>query len=126
LFGTHIERRADHLQKVGIEGLFGELLVDRLGDAKVDHFRDSYAVNFWHEHVGRFEIAVNDAFLVGVVNGSADFRKQLQPLPCVEPLRIAVLGDRRALHQLHHEIRLPRLRSTAVQDTSDVGVVHDR
>ena len=40
-------------------------------------------------------------------------------------LFVAMLGDRYALNQLHHEVRLPCAGDPAVQHAGDVGMVHD-
>ena len=42
-----------------------------------------------------------------------------------QPVLVAIGGDRRALDQLHHEVRPAALRGAAVEDLGDVGVVHE-
>ena len=80
----------------------------RLGHAEVDHLRHRPAVVQGDQDVGRLEVAVDDALLVGVLDRLADRDEQLQPLPRGEPVLVAVLGDRHALDQLHDEVRPAR------------------
>ncbi len=81
-----------------------------------------------------------------VLHGLADGDEQLQPLPGCEVVLVAVLGDRDALDQFHHEVRprraerrkspgfgrfqnpatdVARLASrAAVKDLGDIGMIH--
>ena len=52
----------------------------RLGDAEVDHLGHRLAVVQCDQHVRRLDVAMNDALLVGVLDGLADRDEQLQPL----------------------------------------------
>ncbi len=47
---------------------------------------------------------MNDALLVGVLNGVADLDEQLQPLLQREPAVITELDQRNAMNQFHHEV----------------------
>ncbi len=80
LFGTHVERCADHLREFGEQRPLGELLIDRLGHAEVNHLGNGRHVVQFHQDVGGLEIAMDDALLVGVLHGPADRDEQLQPL----------------------------------------------
>ena len=51
-----------------------------LGDAEVDHLGHRLAVVQRDQDVRRLEVAVDDAFLMGVLHGLADVGEQLQPL----------------------------------------------
>ncbi len=42
------------------------------GHAEIDDFRDRLAVNFAHQNVGGFQIAVDHRFLMGVLHTFAD------------------------------------------------------
>ena len=79
LFGGHIERRADHLGKAGEEGFLGQLLPQGLGDAEVDDLDDGGRVELSDHDVGGFQVAMDDALLVGVLDGVADGDKKLEP-----------------------------------------------
>ena len=80
LLGAHVIGRTDHLAKLGEHRLLGELLAGRLGHAEVDHLGHGPAVVACDQHVRRFEIAVNDAFLVRVLHRLADLDEQFEPL----------------------------------------------
>ena len=67
---------------------------------------------------------MDDAFLVRVLDGVANFHEQLQPLLRGESVHVAVVGDGHAFHQLHHEIGPARGGRSAVEDAGDVGMLH--
>ena len=69
------------------------------------------------QDVGRLEVAVDDALLMGVLHRLADRHEQLQPLPRRQVVLVAELGDRHALDQLHHEVRPARGRSRPPSNT---------
>jgi hypothetical protein len=73
-------RRADDLMVLGEQRLVGELLRRRLGDAKVDDLGGRLTILRAHQHVGRFDVAMDDALAVRVLHGVADLREQLQAL----------------------------------------------
>ena len=51
-----------------------------LGNSEVDDFRNRFPILLRDQHVGGFEVAVNQAFLVGVLNRLADLAEQRQAL----------------------------------------------
>ena len=59
-----------------------------------------------------------------VLHGLADGDEQLQPGPDREPVPVAVVGDRHAVDQFHHEERLAGCGRAAVVHPGNVGVVH--
>ena len=60
--------------------LLGQPLVDRLGDAEVDDLGHRLAVVHVDQHVRGLDVAVDDAFLVRVLDRLADRDEQLEPL----------------------------------------------
>ena len=48
------------------------------GDAEIDHFGDRSAVGDRDHDVRRFDVAVDDALLVGVLDGVADARNEFE------------------------------------------------
>ena len=75
-------------------------LRDGLRHAEVDDLRDRAVALQGHEDVGRFQIAMNDAFLVGVLNR------------CTHVERPTLIGRTRIEHlrnsgMVHHRKRLP-------------------
>ena len=59
-----------------------------------------------------------------VLDRLADRDEQLQPLAGRQLPLVAVVGDRDALDQLHHEVGAARVGGAGVEDPGDVGVVH--
>ena len=51
----------------------------RLGDAEINHLGHRHAVVHRHQDVRRLDVAVNDPFLVRVLDGLANLDEQLQP-----------------------------------------------
>ena len=77
-FGTHISQRPDGLVHARVDRLVGQSLVQGLGDPKVDDFGHGYAVVQRNQYIRRFDVAMNDAFLVGVLDGFADLDEKCQ------------------------------------------------
>jgi hypothetical protein len=71
---------------------------------------------------------------MGMLHCMADVREQLQALSRREAIVVAVLCDRYAADQFHHEVRTPQaqglqplgfaLRVPHIEDPGDVGMVH--
>ena len=66
---------------------------------------------------------MDDALLVGVLHRLADRDEQRQPLARRQPGPVAILGDRHALDQLHHEVGAA-VGLAGVEDLGDVGMIH--
>ena len=75
LLGTHVRRRADHLAVRGVNRFFRELLAEGLRDAEIDHFDDRPAVVERDHDIRRLQIAMDDSFLVSVLNRPAHIGK---------------------------------------------------
>ena len=69
---------------------------------------------------------MDDALLVGVLNGRAHMEKQRQPTTSRELMPVAVIGDRYAGHVLHGKVRPAVARHPCVEDLRDVRMVHHR
>ncbi len=82
LLGTHIGRCAHELPKLSEERLVGKASLGGLGDTEIDHLRCGAATVGGYQDVGGFDVAVNDAFLMRVLDGRADFCEDMQPLCC--------------------------------------------
>ena len=80
LLGAHVGRRADHGANWVKSGLLGEPLVGGLGDAEVDHLGHGPAVVQRDQDVRGLDVAMDDALLVGVLDGLADRDEEFQPL----------------------------------------------
>jgi hypothetical protein len=68
---------------------------------------------------------MNDGFLVGVLYSLAHLDEQIQPISNRQFLAIAVLGDGKTIHVLHHEVGLTRWRRAGVEDLRDRRMIHD-
>src|SRR5207249_5821294 len=71
LFRAHIRRRADELLEGREERLVRERPGSGLGDSKINNLWDGHAVVDGDEYVGRFDIPMDEAFLVRVLDGLA-------------------------------------------------------
>ena len=87
LLGTHVHRRPDHLAVAGVDRLVGQVVMQGLGHAKVDDFDDRAMIGHRDHDVGRFQVAVDDPFLMGMLDGVADINEQFQPLAVGQLLR---------------------------------------
>src|SRR5687768_17630121 len=64
-------------------------------------------------------VSVDDALLVSVLDGVTDLVEQFEPLAYAQAILVAILGDRRAAHQLHDEVRPPGPRRAPVQRSEE-------
>ena len=125
LFGRHVLRRADQLVVPRVQRLLGQLGVGRLGDAEVDDLGHRHAVvqrdrtldGLMSRWMTPFWWACWIAWQTLVKSSSRE---------TVEVLLVAVVRDRNAADQLHHEERPPALGRAGVEHVGDVGVVHHR
>ena len=65
---------------------------------KIDDFRNRLSVLQAHQHVRRFEVAVDDALLMCMLDRMTDFDKQVQSLPGCEAMLVAVISQRNPLN----------------------------
>jgi hypothetical protein len=68
----------------------------------------------------------NDALLVGVLHRLAHAHHQLQSLGRLQPVAVAVVGDRFAADVLHHEVRPTAVRRAGVVDARHALVIEQR
>ena len=102
---AHVFQRADHRAVLREQGPLGQFLLGRFGYTEVDHFGNRLTVIQRDHYVGWFDVAVNDALLMGVLNRVADRHEQFQPLSRCQVIVVAVLGDGDAVDQFHDEVR---------------------
>ena len=124
LLGAHVFQRADHRAVLREQGPFRQLLLGRLGHAEVDYLGDRLAVVQCDHHVGRLDVAMDDSFLMSVLDCLADRDEQFQSLTWCEAVVVAVFGDRHAVDQFHHEVRPPMLRGACIKDPCNIDMVH--
>jgi hypothetical protein len=94
------------------------------GNAKVDHLWHGHSVVDADQDVRRLDVPMNDAFLMGVLDGMADLDKEFEPLPRAEMMLVAKLGDLNPAYQFHDEVGATGLRRAGVEDFGDVGMIH--
>ena len=110
----------DRPQEVGADRM------DRLGHTEVDHLRHGLAVADRDEDAIGLDVAVDNAFLVRVLDSLADTHKEIQPLLDIQTLAVAMVGDGDAGHMLHNEVRPTIIAHARVEDLGHARVVHHR
>jgi hypothetical protein len=99
----YVSWRADELCQSGVQGQLSQALAGRrLRDAKVDYFGHWHSILQRDQDVGRFYVAVNNAFLMSVLDGSANLEKEVTLLAGGEIVLVAIIGDGDALDSSHH------------------------
>ena len=73
-------KRADDAAVLREQRPFREPLLDGLGHAEVDDLGHRLAIVARHQHVGRLDIAMDDALLMSVLNGLTNRHEQFQAL----------------------------------------------
>jgi hypothetical protein len=124
LLRAHVLERPHDLSQLGVHRAVDEPLVQRLGHAEVDDLRHRLALLDRDQHVRRLDVAMEDALLVGVLDGVADRQEQPEALGDGGLPLVAVLRQRHALDQLHREVGHARLGGARVEHGGDVRVAH--
>jgi hypothetical protein len=101
-----------------------EVLADALGQSEVEDLDLVGIPDALHEDVARLEIAMEDAFLVGVLDTVADLSKELEPITQSELMVIAVARDGASFDKLHDHIGGSFWCLARVEDSRDARVVH--
>ena len=125
LLRTHISGRPNELLERGEQGLVRQPLVGRrLGDAKINHLRHRHSVMVRDQDVRGLDVAMNDAFLVGVLNSLGNLDEQIEPLRGGKISLVAVVSNLDPAHQLHDEVRAARVRRAGLQNLGDIRMIH--
>ena len=122
LLGAHVGQRPHELSQIGLARGLGI----GIGGARHAEIDDLGLAGLIHQDVARFQIAMDDAPLVRMVHGFADLDHQLQPLPRAQVVRLGIPQQRRALNELHGEIRLraeSAIGGAGFIDLRDAGMV---
>ena len=121
LLGSGVVRRQNPLVDLGpLRGL--AVGGKHLRDAEVEELDLSIRRD---EHVGGLDVAVHDQAPLRRVHGLAARLHEPQPLLERGACLPAMLRDRHALDELHHEVGTP-VRFAAVEQARDVGVIEPR
>ena len=126
LLGAHRRPAARQLAGLGDLRFERAVAVDGLGDAEVDHLRRRPAVAVEGEHVGRLQVAVDQAALVGVGDAVAGAAEQPQALLDRQAAPVGEAGDGLAGHPLHDEVGPAVGRGARLEGGGDVGVLQER
>ena len=124
LLGRHVFQRADDLPELRVHGLLGQPGVHGLGDSEIDDLGNGLVGVEHDQHVGRLDVAVDDAFLMRVLHRVAHRDQQPQPVADRQSLAVTELGDGNAAHPFHHEVRPAGLRRTGIEHAGDIRVIH--
>ena len=100
--------------------------LQRLSQTEVDHLGNRPAVVLSDQNVRRLDVAVDDPFLMGMLNRLANLHEQFQPIRNRHPPLVAVLREWNSADQLHDEIRASLFGGAAVKHLGDVRMVHQR
>ena len=101
LFGRHVVWCAHDLAFTG-QAKRLRFLAQDLRQPEVGNLHPALAV---HQHVLRFDVAMDDALVVGILQCVADLRHDLQCLARREPLSVLQLAQIHAINKLHDEVR---------------------
>ena len=125
LFGAHVFRGADQLTGLGAERPFCQFHARGLGHAEVDHLGSWLPVIVrGDEYVRWFQIPVNDALHVGMLNEWRLYH-EMQPLARIQTIVVTEFGDRNTFHVLHDEERPSIIGRPGVIDRRDIGMIQD-
>ena len=124
MLGAHVGGSADEGFVDGKSSCFSFEWIDGFGDAEVDDLGGGFAVLFADENVGRFDIAVNDALLVGVLDGLTDLDEDGKAVLNGELPFVAILGEWITGNVFHDEIRSSFFSRSRIDYTGDVRVIH--
>jgi hypothetical protein len=126
LFRAHVFRRADECAQLCVQRPFRQRLRRRLRDAEVDDLRHRVIALDRDQHVGRFQVAMDDPLLVRVLDAVADLQEEADAVANRDLVLRAVGRDRLAADELHHEVRPSLGRRTSVEHARDGRMVHQR
>ena len=118
MFGRHVARRTKRLAAHGRVRVIGQLF----GEAEV---RDARLVEGVDEHVGRFEVAVQHAALVSIVDGLRDLLHVARGPSGRQRPRAHKVGKIVALNEIHREVGLA-FHFAYFVDTDDVRMLETR
>ena len=117
LLRGHVVQRAHHLPRPGQREVAG-VAAQQLGQAEVGDLHAALAVQ---QDVLRLDVAVDDALLVGVLQGVADLRHDPQRLLRLQVAVAQQLPQVDAVHVLHDEV-VEAAGLAEIVDGDDVGM----
>jgi hypothetical protein len=125
LFGSREfgrQRPSGLARQCGCRATFA-LSFEELGDAEVEQLHVAAAV---HEHVGRFDVAMDDQVRVGVGDRFKHLEKELEAPLHTEALRIAIFIDRPAFDVFENQVGLTRGCNARIDQARNVRIRQTR
>ena len=121
LLGTHVIRRACALNAVTGQGSrhCG-------GNTEIDDLRYRLAIHLIHQQVAGFEVTMDHTLVVGMLHAMADVDEQGDALVQRQRMFFAIARHRRAVDELHGEVRETFRRGTGIVDLGDGRMAHLR
>ena len=104
-------------------GLGRLAILEQLGDAEVEQ---AHQARIGNQNVRRLQVAVHHQIGMGVLNCLQYFLKQPQARANVQPMVIAILGDRLAFDILQRQIRLPLRGHACIVEARDACILKPR
>ena len=126
LFGAHIRGSAHEIPFARDHGGEGIAFGDGFGNSEIDNAWSGLAVNVGNENILWFQVAMDESFLMGVLNTCADLGEEFDALTDGKAFLIAVDGDGDAGNILHDEVGKAVGSCAGVVDLCDGGVIHAR
>src|SRR5262249_30095207 len=78
-----------------------------------------------HQNVRGFYVAMDNSFLVRVLDGGTDIQEQVQASLGGELCFVAKLDDRQTLDEIHDEVGSTAVGRAYVQDLGNIRMVHE-
>ena len=124
LFRADVRGRADELLELGVDRFVREVTVCGLGNSEINHLRNGDAIVQGDKDVGRLDVAMNDALLMGMLDGLTDSHEKIQSVDGRHLVLVAILRNRYAADQFHDKVRTASLRGARIKHLRDVRMVH--
>jgi hypothetical protein len=125
LLWAHVTGSSEQDASLGEESSVGFGRNGGLGDAEVDDARTWLTIDFNDENVGGLKVAVNDGFLVGVLDGFADLNEETETIAKRQFFLVAILSDGKPLNVFHDEVGLSAESGASIENFGNAGMIHD-
>ena len=122
LLRTHVSGRADEAPSQGEAGVLG--VFQGAGDAEVDDLGHGVGGVSGDKEVGGFQVPVNDAPEMGMMDGAADGGEEAQAGGKCQLVVVAEGGDRFAAHQFHGKPEAAARVHAGIIQLGDVVMLH--
>ena len=93
-------------------------------DSKIDYFNEGPVRFINDENVGWFEITMNCAFLMGMVDGETNVDEKVEPRWNIQTFFITIFCNGQSSRQFHNKERLSSHCGSRLNQTGNIGVIH--